>query len=160
MHNRKLRKAERLILRLAALLGIPVQIKANAIGDRFQVAFAKKCESLGHQVLDVSGNQLPCDLIVNGHRVQCKARATRKGPKHNEIRLKHRQACRYRVSDVDFFAIRHKKCVYVVPSTFLADESGDVATWVDARKIVQFRDAYGQLEGSRVRFEQQKRFDF
>lgn len=155
--SRKKRDAETLIKKLARLLGIPVQVTSSERGKRFEQYCAKQCRELGFQVIDHSHKQKPYDLLVNGFRVQCKAR-NKHGNCRTGVNLLKNSQKRYVASDVDFFVIRFEKKCFVIPSSVIADQSGHVKSWVTLDNKKHFIDAWHQLKGRPVYTETQMSF--
>lgn len=153
----KKRRAETLIKKLATLLGIPIQVTCSERGRRFEQYCATKCRELGFQVIDHSHKQKPYDLLVNGFRVQCKAR-NKHGNNHTGVNLLKNSQKRYMVSDVDFFVIRFAKKCFVIPSSAISDRSGYVRAWVRLNNKKHFIDAWDQLLGRHVYAETQMTF--
>jgi hypothetical protein len=155
--SRKKRDAETLIKKLARLLDIPVQVTSSERGRRFEQYCAKKCRELRFQVIDHSHKQKPYDLLVNGFRVQCKAR-NKHGNNRTGVNLSKNNQKRYVASDVDFFVIRFAKKCFVIPSSVIADRSGHVRAWVRLNNKKHFIDAWDQLLGRPVYAETQMSF--
>lgn len=161
MRRAKRRRAEAILVELARLLDVPIQVNTKTIGRRFELLCARKCESMGFQVIDTSSQQLCYDLVVNGHRVQCKTRKLRSCSRRStEIRLQHRSTRPYRVDEVDFFIIRHGKKILVVPSDAISRDDGTVKGTVDVRSLLQFVDAWKQLDGDSIPHERQASLPF
>lgn len=149
-------QAERLVRKLAKLLGVPLQVKTSEIGRRFERQVARVCKSLGFQVIDASSHQLPWDLVVNGHRVQCKSRNAHGNRSYSVYLLKNSQK-RYMVVDVDFFVVKFCEEVFVIPSREIAREDGTVMHCVSLARLQHYKDAWGQLAGESVYHERQQR---
>lgn len=150
------RKAERLLRKLAKMLGVPLQVKTSEIGKRFEKKVAQLCESRGFQVIDAAGDQLPWDLVVNGYRVQCKARRPH-GSNVYSVNLFKNSQKRYTADEVDFFAIKFGAEVFVIPSRAIAAADGTVTSCVSLSRVQHFKDAWHQLRGESVYRERQGR---
>ncbi len=154
MRQIKKRRAEILIRKLAELLNIPVEVTSTERGRRLERHCAKKCKSLGFQVIDCSSKGKPYDLIVNGFRVQCKNRS-KHGHNDNGVNLFKNSQKRYQSNDVDFFVIRFGRKCFVIPTTAISDDSGLVLGWVKLTNKRHFIDAWHQLAGEAVYVEKQ-----
>lgn len=149
MRRTKKRRVENLIKRLCDALGIPVEVTASERGRRLERHCAKKCRSLGFQVIECGAKGKPYDLIVNGFRVQCKNRS-KHGHNQTGVNLFKNSQKRYSVSDVDFFVIRFSRKCFVIPSKVIADDLGFVAGWVRLTNKKHFIDGWHQLAGDPV----------
>lgn len=159
MRRLRRKKAERLVLQLAALFDMPLQVSNSATGTRFERYCIRKCRRLGYQVIDDTKKQVAHDIIVNGYRVQCKSRKLHKS-RPTTLGLVHTGACLYTVDTVDFFALAAMKTVWIVPSAFLAREDGTIPKDVSTTKIAHFANAWHQLAGDPVYYEKQKGLPF
>jgi hypothetical protein len=148
---------ESLIKLLCLALGIPVEVTASERGRRLEKHCASVCKKMGFQVLDHSNKGKPYDLLVNGHRVQCKAR-NKHGHNAGGVNIFKNSQKRYSVNEVDFFVIRFQKKCFVIPSRVISDASGLVVSWVRLSNKAHYIDAWHQLSGGSVFVETQMNF--
>jgi len=151
---RRRKQVEKIIFSLAAMHGIPLQLQAKEIGRRLEYKVAKICEGLGYQVFDASLKQLRWDLLVNGFKVQCKARNSH-GKNGYAINLLKNGTRPYTVEDVDFFVVFFDKKFFVLPVSEISDSSGNIFNWISLSDKQVYVDAWEQLRGKAVRRERQ-----
>ena len=149
----KVRRAVRL---LASAMGIKLEQSHSQKGRWFEARCAKICRNLGYQVIDVAKKQERYDLLVNGHRVQCKTRRPH-GNRRGAVLLSKSSERKYMSSEVDFFVIGHMKRCYVIPASEISDESGVIRNHLCLTNKHHYINAWGQLEGERIEHEQQKK---
>ena len=150
--RRKVRRAVRL---LASAMGIKLEQSHSQKGMWFEARCAKICRKLGYQVIDMTKKQERYDLLVNGHRVQCKTR--RPHGNRSGVLLSKSSERKYMSSEVDFFVIGHMKRCYVIPASEISDESGVIRNHLCLTNKHHYINAWGQLEGERIEHEQQKK---
>jgi hypothetical protein len=154
LNRHKKKKARLLIKQLSNLFGLRLEITASERGRRLESYCARKCRSLGFQVIDHSSNGKPWDLMINGYRVQCKSRKKHGHNSHGVNLFKNSQK-RYTVREVDFFVIRFNRHCYVIPAACIADRQGLVRSWVCLTNMRHYINAWNQLEGVSVAFDRQ-----
>jgi hypothetical protein len=150
----KVRRAVRL---LASAMGIKLEQSHSQKGRWFEARCAKICRNLGYQVIDVSKKQERYDLLVNGHRVQCKTRKKQPAKNGFGVLLAKSSERKYLVSEVDFFVISYMKTCYVIPAKEILNKGGEINNWVLLSNKYHYINAWGQLEGERIEYEQQKK---
>jgi hypothetical protein len=155
MNRRKRKRAEALLKRLAELFGLTLDVTASERGRRLESHCARKCRAIGFHVVDYSAKGKPYDLIVNGHRVQCKSRKAHGHNSHGVNLFKNSQK-RYLQSDVDFFVIRFNRKCYVIPSSEICDQDGRVFAWVRLTNKQHYVNAWHQLDGEAVPVDRQR----
>ena len=139
-----LRKAEKLLLELAACLGMRVIVHPSESGRRWVAECVARFESAcGYgTVRDVSERQKPYDIVVCGKKVQCKYRSKNRGGVV-KIRNSHRASGGwYEDNEVDFFAIAYESQHYVVPYQALVRRDGTFLNDMHVTRLRRFRDAW------------------
>jgi hypothetical protein len=154
VNNRERRKAEFLLKNLANVIGLSLDTTPSARGRRFECYCARKAKSLGFSVLSVGERLKPWDLVINGYRVQCKARQ-KHGHRQHGVYLRKNNDRRYSTNEVDFFAILFNSQCFVIPSSELCDDEGVVCGYVSLADKQHFVDAWMQLCGQRVQVDRQ-----
>jgi len=155
LNRRKRKRAESLLKRLGDLLGIDLDITASEKGKRLESHCARKWRSMGFSVMECGDKGQPYDLIVNGHRVQCKSR-TKHGHNEHGVNLFKNSQKRYLVSQVDFFVIRFNRKCYVIPSSDICDSDGRVLSWIRLTNKNHYVNAWNQLGGESVVMDRQR----
>jgi hypothetical protein len=132
--------AERLLMKLAELLGTKLVLHPNVAGDRWAAEcvsqFVKACGE--GSVIDVSSRQLPYDLLVCGKKVQCKKRSVKKTGQCSISKSPHR----YTADQVDFFAICYGDEHYVIPFTALSRGDGSLCNEFFVCDYWKYRNAW------------------
>ena len=109
-------------------------------GDWERIVYAKLVEMHGAEnVMDLTRKQLPYDFLVHGLKVQSKSR---QGRDKNSVTLYRHANSRYKATDVDFFAVRHRGIVYVFPFSVLVQQDGTVAAGFPCNPYSPWRDAW------------------
>lgn len=134
-----------------------------AIGRLCVEEVAEICMSLGYSVFVPKHETLePWDLQVNGLRVQVKSRCSHK-EQQNRVRLKTycgSGTIAYTVSDFDVLVIRWFVRWYVIPAQSIARLDGSVMNGIYMPNVAEWTDRWDVLDGARLRYSEQKCFEF
>jgi hypothetical protein len=155
LNRRNRKRAETLLMRLAQVLGIAVDVTASERGRRLESYCASKCRAMGFDVIECGTKGKPYDLVINGHRVQCKSRKKHGHNGHGVNLFKNSQK-KYLKSEVDFFVIRFNRQCFVIPSSDICDRDGRVFSWVRLTNKAHYVNAWHQLEGQVVLMDRQR----
>ncbi len=127
-------------------------------GDIYEQQAEEICLALSYQVIRPPvGNQRSWDRLVNGKRLQIKKRGIDTS-KPNNIRLVTSLTSSevvYNANDVDAFAIFWAQCWFVIPSSALADSSGDIRNGLYMPNFNDYQRRWDVLAGAHVAQEVQ-----
>jgi hypothetical protein len=137
-------------------MGIKLEQSHSQKGTWFEARCAKICRKLGYQVIDVTKKQKRYDLLINGHRVQCKTRRPH-GNVRDAVLLSKSSERRYLDSEVDFFVIGYMRKCYVIPAVEISNDVGEIKNHLCLSNKYHYINAWGQLDGERIKHEQQKK---
>lgn len=137
-------RKEQILLELAELLGIPLILRPSESGRRWVdecVRFFEDACGLG-SVRNVSGKQLPYDLLVCGKKVQCKSRSPDESLSV-KIRNSHRATGGwYAGGEVDFFAIAYGTRHFVFPYSVLQRPNGTFRNDISVDRLWRYENAW------------------
>ena len=119
------------------------------VGDEAEEEFASICRSLGYKVHRLHNEHLPYDMVVNGLRVQVKARSVEKcGRNSDRYRFKTYLSgalTAYSTQDIDVFGLRYESQWFVYPAAAVARDDGTIKNSQYVRRIAHFKDAWQLL---------------
>ena len=135
-------RAESLLIQLGEVLGIRLRLHSDVAGDRWvsECAQAFGSEHGRHNVQDISKKQLPYDLVVNGLRVQCKARTPKRG-RSMSIEKWWGQS-RYGSNAFDVLALKYGADSYIIPIKALVKRDGTFKNDIKPDNFWRFKDCW------------------
>ena len=121
-------------------------------GRQWELEFMARCQERGYTVEDCTEQRVAHDCLVNGKRVQCKSLSWQRPKRHTPHARITRggtgAARRYRLADVDAFALQINGRVYIVPASRLASKRrrGYVLRAITAHTARHWQERWALLE--------------
>lgn len=114
-------------------------------GFDWEAEFADACRSKGMSVQETK-HGYEYDLIVNGHRIQCKHTEFLDG---GRIRISRGSSCsaarNYKPDAFDFFAIRFRGLVFIVPVRSVGVSGDTIRRRINLDRLWKFKDRFDLL---------------
>ena len=138
----QLLRAEGLLLQLGDALGIKLRLHSDVAGDRWVADCIEEFKKANgpESVRDVSAKQLPYDLVVNGLRVQCKARTPKRGRSMSIQKWWGKP--RHGAYAFDFLALKYANCRYVIPCEALTRRDGTLTNDIKPDSFWRYKEKW------------------